>query len=170
MNGSELIRALGAGIRPVQNAAPGAQTPDSISGASFSSLLSRASSAGSGLPVTIAPGAGVELSPEQLTRLAAATDAAERQGATRALILLDGSAYRVDVGVRSITGKADLGAGVVTGIDAVIVAQEAPHAASPAHGLPGPAASDAPGILPLPAATPSSSVSLLRALQQDQAT
>lgn len=169
VSGAELIRALAAGIRPTETGAPQGRTPSNISGAGFASLLSRAAETGTGLPVTIAPDSGIQLSSEQLTRLAAATDAAERQGATRALVLLDGSAYHVDVGVRTVTGKADLSAvNTVTGIDAVVVAQAAPG--SCATGPLGAATPETtPGILPVPAATPSSSMSLLKALTQDKA-
>ncbi len=104
-------------------------------GAEFRSLLERAQGGevSSGLPVTIAPGAGVTLTQAQLTRLADAADRAEAQGASRALVLIDGMALRLDVGVREVTGAAEIKADtVLTGIDAVI--SVGPGGESPAAG------------------------------------
>lgn len=119
--GADLLKLLG-GL-----AAPGAATSAVGSGASstgidFAALLQRASTgeAVSGRPVSIAKGAGVELTQDQLVRLAAAADKAEAQGATRALVMIDGKALTIDVAVRQVTGAADLGSGVLTGIDAVV--------------------------------------------------
>lgn len=134
-NASDLLRALGAGIRPAapdRAAAPGgvrAGGTSALEHAAFADLLAeaRAGDVSSSLPVSIAPGAGIELTPEQLDRVAAAADRAEASGATRALVLIDGMSLRLDVGVRTITGAADLTtSGVLTGIDAVLHAPPAP--------------------------------------------
>jgi hypothetical protein len=117
----ELLRLLAStGHAGGRGPSPAAE-PGGANG--FAALLARAErgEVSSGLPVTIARGAGVELTLDQLSRLAAAADRAEARGATRALVLIDGLALRLDVGVRQVTGVADLGSGdVLTGIDAVI--------------------------------------------------
>jgi hypothetical protein len=75
----------------------------------------------SGLPIRVARTAGVDLSPSQLTRLAAAADRAEAAGASKALVLIDGQVLEMDVGLRTITAHADLNATkVLMGVDAVI--------------------------------------------------
>ena len=75
----------------------------------------------SGLPIVVGRNAGLTLSESQLQRLAQAADRAEAEGATRAIVLIDGMALTMDVAIRTITGKADLTAtGVVSGADAVI--------------------------------------------------
>lgn len=117
-NAIELLRTLGLGSRPVSG---GATAP--VAGMSFSDLLSKATEGefSTGLEVTLASGANVELSGEQLQRLAKVADSAEAQGASRVLVLMDGQALTMDVGVRQITGTADMNS-VVTGIDAVVAA------------------------------------------------
>lgn len=73
--------------------------------ASFASLLAQAREGGvqSGMPVTIARDAGVQLSSEQLSRLASAADIAEAHGATRAVVAIDGKMLTLDVASRQIT-------------------------------------------------------------------
>jgi hypothetical protein len=105
--------------------------------------------------VTIDKTAPVRLTTDQLQRVALATDQAEAQGATRALVLIDGQALRLDVLDRRITGSADLSAaGVLTGLDAVV--------SVPGVGQTG-AAPVGPSVLPLPRSG-IVSPSLLRAL------
>ncbi|MCW5775123.1 MAG: hypothetical protein KIS87_01580 [Phycisphaeraceae bacterium] len=123
MNGSgtEILRTLGAGASfPVDVDVVGA--PPSA-GSEFAALLASAQSGElqTGLEVTVARGAGVQLSPSQLERLAVAADRAHAEGASRALVLIDGMALELDVLSRTITGGVDLEAeGVLTGIDAVV--------------------------------------------------
>jgi hypothetical protein len=77
-------------------------------------------------PVTAAEGVDIKLSDEQWGRLSKAADAAQAQGATRALVLLDGEAFTLDVTTRQVLGKANLASGrATTGIDAVIQAPAA---------------------------------------------
>lgn len=74
-------------------------------------------------PVTAADGVDIKLTDEQWGRLTKAADAAQAQGASRALVLLDGEAFTLDVTTRQVLGKADLASGqAATGIDAVIQA------------------------------------------------
>ena len=122
-NALDLLRLLGSqatpGVAPNTGAAPNAASGK----LDFAKLLSgaKAGRLSSGREVTIAKGAGVSLSDDQLKRLAAAADIAESQGATRALVMIDGMAIRLDVSMREVTGAVDLNSqGVMTGIDSVI--------------------------------------------------
>ena len=112
-----LLRALGSGVRPV-DAKAAASTSEAIS---FQQMLEDAAAGGvtSGLPVRVSRNAGVDLTPSQLARLSKAAD--------RALFIIDGQVLEMDVGLRTITGKADLSATrVLNGVDAVVtVAPEA---------------------------------------------
>ena len=114
----DLLRTLGAG-KSGATANSGAGTQ--LAGSNFAELLNKASGGllSSGLQVSVAKDANVDLSQDQLQRLSKAADAAEAQGANRVLVMMDGQAYKLDVGVRQITGKVDM-SGVVTGVDGVI--------------------------------------------------
>ena len=122
-NALNLLRGLASGVLPggVESARKNGNTPANVGSASFSELFSTISKSGSGLPVSIAAGAGLELSSEQLARVAQAADKAQAQGASRALVMIDGQALQLDVGVRQITGKVDLNStDVMSGIDTVV--------------------------------------------------
>jgi len=122
-NSTDLLRGLASGVLPggIESTRQRRSTPTSLSSASFSQLFESLAKAGSGLPVTVAGSSGVELTNEQLARVAQAADKAEAQGAQRALVMIDGQALQLDVGVRQITGKVDLNAtDVLPGIDAVV--------------------------------------------------
>lgn len=114
-----LLRLLGGA-----EAQPSAvASPSGVAGADFASLLdaARAGRLGTAEPASIADGAGVSLTAEQLHRIGAAADRARSEGAAQALVLIDGMALRVDVLARQVKGAASLD-GVVTGIDAVVSA------------------------------------------------
>lgn len=103
-------------------------TQGSVGGASFAELLGKAKDGQvhSGLPVEVAPGSGMDLSAEQLERLAQIADKAEASGASRVLVNIDDHWVRLDVGVRQVTGAAELSPGeIVGGIDAVVTAPPA---------------------------------------------
>jgi len=129
--GSDLLRMLGSGVTPgVERSGAGAPAARATGapGADFSALLeqAKAGTLSSGRTVKIARGAGVSLSEDQIARVSAAADRAESQGATNALIMIDGLALKVDLTMREITGQADLtGGGVLTGFDAVVSAPKA---------------------------------------------
>lgn len=110
--------------RAMPGLAPGtASAPPAAAGLDFGKMLLDAESGKlhSGREVTIAKGAGLKLSDDQVKRISAAADIAESQGATRALVMIDGMAVKLDVGMREVTGAIDLKqAGVLTGIDAVV--------------------------------------------------
>lgn len=136
-----LLQKLGSGVRPAGTERP----PRSLLGAvgqSFAELLGKAADGQitSGLPVTVAKGAGVNLSAEQLVRIGSAADRAHAAGADRAVVLIDGAALKLDVATRTITGPADLSPGATHGdIDALVVAAGSSSAgqvaAEPADGL-----------------------------------
>lgn len=119
-----LLQKLGSGIRPAGPEARPRTTVES-GGPGFADLLAKAQGGEitSGLPVTIAKGAGVDLNAEQLARVGAAADRAQAAGADRAVVLIDGAAVKLDVATRTVTGPADLNPGAVHGdIGAVVVA------------------------------------------------
>lgn len=131
-SGPSLLQKLASGVRP-----EGAERPArgllSTSGPDFAELLAKAGEGQiiSGLPVTIAKGAGVELNVEQLMRVGAAADRAQAAGADRAVVLIDGSALKLDVATRTITGPADLSPGSTHGdIGALVVAAAGASAAN----------------------------------------
>lgn len=95
----------------------------SAGGLDFANLLAkaRAGEIQSGIKVTTARDAGVQLSDEQLTRLSAAADLAEANGIGRGLFLIDGKQIVMDVGTRQVLGEvAASQAGVVEGVDGVV--------------------------------------------------
>lgn len=120
---SDLLRLLGS--QAVPGVAPGssAASPANSGGIDFATLLHQAQAGklASGREVTIGRSAGVKLSDDQIKRISAAADLAESQGATRALVMIDGMAIKLDVSMREVTGMVDLKkTGVLTGIDAVV--------------------------------------------------
>lgn len=146
---TQLLRMLGSGVRPasVPGSAGAKAGNGTIEGAGFADLLKQAAQGkmNSNRPVTVDKGAGIELSDADQVALSGAADRAEAAGLRKALVYLGDRAYILDVQSRSITGKADLQSGVLTGIDGVVKA-------SPA--LSGAAAD--PAILPVPRVDPSS--------------
>ena len=120
---AQLLNLLASGIRPAR---PGGASPTGpVSGRSFADMLRNvdAGKVASGLGVSVARGVEVPLSREQMDRLAVAADAAQARGSSRALVLIDGMALRMDVLSRRITGVVDVAAGgVFDGFDSVISA------------------------------------------------
>ncbi len=118
---SILLNLLSSGVRAVSGVAP-SRAP-SPGASDFSSMLgkARAGELSTGLPVTIARNAAIELSDDQLSRLAQAADRAESAGARRALVLMDGRAIEIDIATRQVSREHPLGdSPVITGIDAMI--------------------------------------------------
>ncbi len=129
-------RGIGAAGTPVRSAGAAASA-----GQSFADLLSKAQSgvAVSGIPVTLGKDSGVSLTDEQLQRLSIAADRAEAAGVSRALVMIDGMALRLDVAVRQVTGPVELGPGLAAaGIDGVVHAPEARPTAGGGAGGPLP--------------------------------
>lgn len=107
--------ALGPGVAGPR--APGTSSSD------FASLLknAQAGQVSSGIPVTVSPRLGdVGLSESQLSRLSAAADKAEASGMTRAVALVDGQAFVLEVQTRTISARIDPTKDALTGIDGVI--------------------------------------------------
>ena len=99
----------------------------------FADILSRAQSGdptATGLPVTLGRGADIELTQEQLARLADAADRAESQGAQTAVVMLDGRALELDVTLRQITGEVTSDQGIRPEIDTFLFAPPARDPAS----------------------------------------
>ena len=138
----DLLRLLGSGPRP-DGASPGVQTEPVQD---FQTLLARARAGGleTGLPVSVADGAGAALDAAQLERLGAVGDRAHAEGATRILVMLDGRALDVDVLSRRVLGEADLAGGkVLTGIDGFVRLGEGDGVERPVLPLPAGGAMDA---------------------------
>jgi hypothetical protein len=161
LNPAQLLRSLGAVLRPA-GAPDQAAAPRPTEGPGFEQLLrdAQSGSVASGLPVRVSSQAGVSLSPTQLARLSDAADRAEAAGAGRALIMIDGMALTMDVGTRTITGKADAtSTKVLNGVDTVVtVANEAGQVPGQIP-LPSPGAQNASLLKILAARKPGGSVS-----------
>ena len=114
-----LLSALSATAR-----APGLARAAGAPGAeSFERLLARAqvTPLETALPVSIASGAGIELTDSQLVRLSSVVDRAQQAGATRLLVVMDGASLDVDVLARRVLGVADLSdERVLTDFDGVV--------------------------------------------------
>lgn len=122
-------RSLGSGLPKGQ-----------IEGQSFADLLAmeKTGSLGSARGVSVRPEAGVNLSSEQMARLGVAMDRAEASGAQNALIMLDGMALKVNVGVRQVTEQVDIAnTQVASGIDAVINAGDTRKGKPATLSMPG---------------------------------
>ncbi len=158
-NGIDLLRMLSSGTgraaaTGMLGRSPAAQ--GGASGVSFAELLGKAreGQVHSGLHVQVSPGSGIELSTEQLDRLAEIADRAEAQGASRILVNIDDAWVKLDVGVRQVTGAAELSPGeIVGGIDAVVTAPPA-------------AGTQEPGTIGVPKATLNMNSSLIDALER----
>lgn len=145
-NPMQYLRGVGAiarggvgGLGGIAGANAGALS-GAASGASslaeqFATLLERARSgqAQSGLAVTVSPRVKIDLSSEQLARLSQAADRAEAAGLTRAVALLDGRAFILEVQTRSISAEIAPGSAALHGIDGVL---SVPPAAPSATGGP----------------------------------
>lgn len=119
MGGADALRLLNA----PQQTSPQQLLRQLSAGGSFQSILdkARAGAVSSGIAVTTAKDCPITLTQDQLTRLAAAADIAEANGAGRAVFLVDGQALRMDVGTRTILGPVDLSStAVLSDIDAVV--------------------------------------------------
>lgn len=136
---NDLLRKLGSGVRPDATASGSGVTarapmnrPVGVESADFASLLDdvHAGKMNSARPLSVATGANVELSSDQMQRLAVAADAAEAAGAQRLLAMIDGQGVTIDVDSRTITGSTDALKGrVVTDVDAFIVVPDGSPAA-----------------------------------------
>lgn len=167
--GSEMLRLLGA-TGAASLIRPGASTgSQSSEGLDFMKLLedAKAGKVAGGLPVKASKNSGLNLSAEQLQRLSAAADLAEAAGASRVLVMMDGMALRLDVGVREVTGAASMQPGeVLTGIDAIV--QMPSGAGGTGAGSAGNGTGSAPTLVPVAGSASGAplSESLLKALER----
>jgi len=105
VNASQLLKLLEPTVRPMGIAAP-ARTPRlPIEGQSFDDLLAQASKGAMSSGRQVETGFDVEppLDGAQLERIASAADQAEAAGARKALVLIDGRAFALDVQSRTLT-------------------------------------------------------------------
>ncbi len=94
---------------------------------SFADHLKKAQGDTDRLPVEIGRGVEVELTQEQMARIAEAADRAEAEGASSAVVMIDGMALELDVMLRTIRSVVDQESGLKTGIDAVVYAGNTPE-------------------------------------------
>lgn len=107
ISSAQLLKHLEPAVRP--GAAPPSTSSlrGPIEAQNFSQLLARASegSMHSGLPIELAFEPSPPLDLSQLERLAAAADQAQAAGAQRALMLIDGRGFVLDVQTRTLTAE-----------------------------------------------------------------
>lgn len=124
MSTNNLLQSLSSKILPPGiERRSGTQATGAVQGQSFADLLSGKASGSllSGRGVSVRSESGVQLDSEQLARLGNAMDRAEAAGAQHALVMIDGMALKVDVGVRQVVEQVDLQkASLMTGIDTVV--------------------------------------------------
>lgn len=101
----------------------------------FADMLGKArATQSSGLPVGVAQGVDVDLSTDQLGRLAQAADRAEAQGAQTAVVMIDGRALELDVTLRQITGEVNPDQGIRPEVDTFLFAPAQASAGPPSAG------------------------------------
>jgi len=94
-------------------------------GSGFADKLSSAQKKQDQLPVDLGKGLDLDLTPEQLGRIADAVDRAEAEGADSAIVMIDDMALQVDVTMRTIRGQIDQDGGINTQIDSIVYAKPA---------------------------------------------
>jgi len=135
-----LLSLLGGVINAVRpdSPVPPAQT---VEGATFAELLDQAKAGeiSSDLDISVAQDAGLDLTEDQLARLAVAADQAQARGASKAVVLIDGMALSLDVAGRRVTGTVSINqTGIYDGFDTIINAgDETADAARGTLPLPG---------------------------------
>lgn len=118
--------ASAAGRSSSVRGASAMSTPPGLEGLDFAAMVREAQRGKirTDLPVTIAPGANVELRPDQLEKLAEAADMAQAKGVQVAAVLLDDVSVVLDVGSRRVISTLDAkdrdDLPVRTGVDGVI--------------------------------------------------
>ena len=142
MAGDELLRALGgaSASAAVERATSKGTTGAASSPSDFQAMLERAQAGTfqSGLPVSVANGSGVELTDSQLSRLGTVIDRLHANGASHAMVEIDGRFVIVDVITRQVRSEFRPGDGEsIQGIDAVVSAPPAPpeRVGPPAAGI-----------------------------------
>ena len=122
-NPLDLLRQLGAGVRPDGVGAASSGSTRGLESASFDELLAlaREGNVEPGAPLNIARDVSSDLSADALAALAIATDAAEAKGATRLAAQIDGRIATIDVLRREIVQIEPAQANaVIAGVDAFV--------------------------------------------------
>ena len=120
-----MLRQLGQAGRPnAAQFAPIAPVAPAggVQAGEFADLLRRArdGTLSSNRPVTIADDAGLQLTEDQLARLALAADRAEAAGLRKVLVTIDDRRVILDVTQRAVLSAASAQGGVIEGIDGVM--------------------------------------------------
>jgi hypothetical protein len=138
----QLLKRLEPAVRPgVSLPAHGAKPQAALEAQSFDQLLAMAASGKiqSGRQIQLSFEPTKPLEPAQLERLADAADQAEGAGMNRALMVIDGRAFVLDVKSRMLTAEVSTGsAGLVQNIDGAIFvggSEGAPHQISWPSGV-----------------------------------
>lgn len=118
----DLLSLVGAGSRLLGLGRT--DTPAADDGFASALESARSGELDSGRVVVAGPGLGIDLTSDQLQRLAYATDLAEAQGAKSAAVLIDGLVVRVDVASRMATEHAPVDSAVMADVDVVVSAGE----------------------------------------------
>ncbi len=149
-NPLDLLRQLGAGVRPDGIGAQSNKAASGLESASFDDLLALAKEGNvePGSPLSLAQDVRPDLSDDALAALAIATDAAEAQGAARLAAQIDGQIVTIDVHRREIVEVKPAQANAVfTGVDAFVALDNAPLGGTQESGSGAPLA--LPGSLSL---------------------
>ena len=148
LDSAQLLRQLEPVVRPGFIPSSPAPARPSLADQSFDELLALASrgaiESGRRVQMTFEP--TETLDDQQITRLSAAADLAEASGARRAMTLIDGRGFVLDVEQRTLTAELSAGAGsrFVDELDAAIYVpgadeQDAELLGPPAARMPPPA-------------------------------
>lgn len=122
-NPLDLLRQLGAGVRPDGFGSSGAQSARGLESASFTELLALAQEGNveAGAPLSVGREVRSTLSADALAALSIATDAAEAKGATRLAAQIDGQIVTIDVPSREIMEiQPAQSNAVIAGVDAFV--------------------------------------------------
>ncbi|MEM9063924.1 MAG: hypothetical protein AAGB51_00375 [Planctomycetota bacterium] len=135
---TDLLAALGGVVSNARIAGiDGGLTAGMLEAGNFGDLLARVTRGDHSTGRAIVDSASLGLSQDQLGKIGAATDRAEASGMERALVLLDGKAYEVNVQSRTVVGERRLDElGAISGIDGIVDAGGGELRASPPE--PGP--------------------------------
>ncbi len=121
---SQLLRQLEPAVRPVFGPGSVAPTRPGLADQSFQQLLTLASQGAieSGRQVQLAFEPIQTLDDEQIARLSTAADRAEASGAKRAMMLIDGRGFLLDVEQRALIAELSGGADsrYANGLDAAV--------------------------------------------------
>lgn len=133
-----LLRMLGGGVRRFD--APSSNPTLNSEAPGFAVMLERAAQGElrSNLPVRT-PATMEPVDPDLRSRLSEATDLAASEGIRRALVLVEGRMFRVDVASRSLIDAPGAQSRAVGDIDGVVRAGGSPTAASASDRHSGPA-------------------------------